>query len=424
MEPRGNQPFNKMDIDQGSPFNTGFKELLNETTQTAGPASTSYGGLDPSVAPEGPPEDVVGNDPEGLQAVLGALSLDREIKRESQSPSRMAMTYASMSQNVASAPPANIASQGGPIAPLNQQAVPAGTSNMRASFELPLQQLDPGALFPLRIGYTAPLRRPFGSLRDRDGTQGDFGPGHASSSSFVDGKHVTSPMILSQECQKRRFNPHFTEWRDHNGFFRCSVTIRGRMIVDGSAYGSATEAKAAVSEMALPEVRKIPCEDPADKPSAVLTEVSERGIRGGIANVHQQARTSSSLRDNRIGRHQPRGNRPNWRHNNTDVEEQEDIIMAQIQSMFGVIDGPSREVANDPLASRAFLQGMALGAQLGRSSERRLETYARHPTPTPQPRGLRSRQYGVNDRRRERSPNTGSQPRYSRARSPIHHRNH
>ncbi|KAI1463152.1 uncharacterized protein F4812DRAFT_285942 [Daldinia caldariorum] len=280
----------------------------------------------------------------------------------------------------------------------------------------------------------------FGFHRDRSDNLRGVELRHPGIFPAVDGKSATPAMLLSQECQKRRFNPKFTEWHDGNGHYKCAVNLNGKIVTDFGIYDTSLEAKAAVSTKALVEVRKLPCDDPACKPAAILTEAVKQGIYGGVPksvgvgwaptenrtssqgrrrNDHYTGQSSIS-RENRVSHHQPPSGLSNNYNDNFSLHSQQDFLMGQVQHLFGRVNGPSNWIAQDPLASRAFLEGMALGARLSQPTADRSErnTYAMPPVPW----RSGARPHGDANRHRERSPVTAPGSRYARVRSPIHRR--
>ncbi|KAF3057383.1 hypothetical protein GL218_06048 [Daldinia childiae] len=325
---------------------------------------------------------------------------------------------------------------------LNLPARPIDADNMATTATIPKRPILSRPVFGIGHGATVPPQGPFDLAQDQSGSQGGVEPEYVGNCPAVEGKFVTPAMLLSQECQKRRFNPQFTEWHDRNGRCKCSVNLKGLIVADVRAYDTASEAKTAISRKALIEVRKLPCEDPAGKPAAILTEVVKQGIYKDVPELlgfgsaraenepnpqrhrnNQHTQVAPFMQEHRVGRYQPPGNFSNDRHDDYDLHDQQNFLMSQIQYLFGHVNGPSNRIAEDPLASRAFLEGIALGSRLGQSTTRHSDdayTYA----PPSAPQRLNARSHGDSGRHRERSPVTGPRPHNSRVRSPLRRRNH
>ncbi|KAI0106748.1 hypothetical protein F4814DRAFT_455369 [Daldinia grandis] len=426
----------------GSPFSTGFQALLSDATKTTSSASTSYRGHGSSFASTGFVIDLGGSGPHGRPMIGSASEDDCKVKQEVSGPSTdSAAALGGRSQNAASIPVASTASGGSAMASLSLPTRPIDAGNMAASATVLKRPILSRPIFGINRGATVPPQGPSDLAQDRSGSQGGVELEHTGNGPAVDGKFVTPAMILSQECQKRRFNPQFTEWHDHNGRCRCSVNLKGLVVAEMGAYDTASEAKAAISRKALVEVRKLACGDPADKPAAILTEVARQGIYRDVSAFfgvgsaqaedrpnpqqhrnNQHTQIAPFIQENRVSRYQPPRNSSSDRYDNYNLHDQQNLLMGQVQHLFGHINGPSNRIAEDPLASRAFLEGIALGSRLGQSTIRRPEAYTYAPPSAPQ--RLNARSHGDNGRRRDRSPATGPRSHHTRVRSPLRRRNY
>ncbi|KAI1871135.1 hypothetical protein JX265_006175 [Neoarthrinium moseri] len=142
--------------------------------------------------------------------------------------------------------------------------------------------------------------------------------------------------LLSAECQRRRFNPQFNEWITMDGQFQCSVTLKGKIMHDMRKWNSPIEAKQALAKRAVDYVRTLPL--PSGEPNKAAERV-EQAQNAIIQHVtHKEA------------------------------EEEERRLLARVQALFGNSGGPSDSTLQDPVASRAFLEGFALGTKLRNSS--------------------------------------------------------
>ncbi|OTB05085.1 hypothetical protein M426DRAFT_10929 [Hypoxylon sp. CI-4A] len=253
---------------------------------------------------------------------------------------------------------------------------------------------------------------------------------------------------LSKECQKRHFNPVFIESRESLGF-RCDVDLRGKLIRGVGIFMNTQDAKVAVSEKALQEVRKLPKSFRPNKPAAASGITAGRSTNQGVANgradrgksPHRSASTRRLPFHNETGRradpyhhyalergtnsdlrrNPDRTSRRNDQHHEPSyydpghgrADEQRDLL-ARIQRSYGSGSvGP--QVLEDPVASRAFLQGLALGARLDASARGRTDEYVDYPTSLGPPFSFLAR----DARRRERSPPANTPSRVLRQRSPL-----
>ncbi|KAI1473378.1 hypothetical protein F4774DRAFT_423318 [Daldinia eschscholtzii] len=432
---------NNLSLDKGasgreSPFSAVFQVLLSSATKTAGPTPTSHGGPSSPLTRTGLFTDLRGDGTHG-QPVKGGMTEDScSPKQENTSLSLDGIAVPTgVSQNTAPFPLPTAAPGGGAIAPH-----PSGT---RDTQDMHSQATTLGHPLSSRSNTIASHDAAVvsqgmpSSMLDQNGNLRSVESEHLDNIPSVDGKFITPAMILSQECQKRRFNPQFKELHDGNGRFKCSVNLRGLVVADTSTYNNPFEAKSAISKKALLEVRKLPCEDPAYKPAAILTKVVKQGMYAkspGFRRVRTEKKTSLQQRRNdqrtgvtplmqehRVNRYQPPSDFSIDLYDSVGLDSDQDFWISQVQQQFGHANGPSNRIAQDPLAARAFLEGMALGVRLGQSSIRHPEAYTNAPFPVPRRSITQSR--SDSDRYRERSPATGRMSRYARVRSPIHRDN-
>ncbi|KAI1635080.1 hypothetical protein F4809DRAFT_642788 [Biscogniauxia mediterranea] len=219
---------------------------------------------------------------------------------------------------------------------------------------------------------------------------------------------------LSMECQKRSFNPSFTEHVTKNGEFRYSVDLNGTILRSSRSFPTAMEAKHDLAKQAVARVRKMPYRSPSARAhdkvkyeAAKLDTMNNRCERGPLP---EPVRSTCELRAGPIGYSaSARGTvtapvTPTLTHGQSyirydpgvgsgydsikydavgydyrctggydrsfDRREELNFLMNRIQSLFGRSDGPSMSVLKDPLASRAYLEGFALGGRLHESAYR------------------------------------------------------
>ncbi|KAL7620662.1 hypothetical protein AAE478_009657 [Parahypoxylon ruwenzoriense] len=218
-----------------------------------------------------------------------------------------------------------------------------------------------------------------GAARRRDGGRvkdgGRGGPGKPPA------------MMLSEECQKRRFNPKFIESMLPGGKWKCSVDLNCMKIEDTRSFGSRTAAKDYIASQGLMELRKFPF-----PPEAIQSGKSAPTKNKNALIKKDDASTNSSL--HRLPLYD--GLNDNDKHH---------LIAELIESMDGLSHDYLSTLHANSVASQAFLDGFALGSRLQGSAQR----------PGSLPGLLQS--HGES-RRRERSPAPTPENDY-RARSPV-----
>ncbi|KAI2626018.1 hypothetical protein GGS26DRAFT_187793 [Hypomontagnella submonticulosa] len=227
----------------------------------------------------------------------------------------------------------------------------------------------------------------------------------------------TKPMLLSEECQKRGFNPRFHGWIDSQGKTHCSVEVKGVVYKAPRGFNTLPEAKNVAAKRALPVVRKMPMR--GARPVATAVEPSDQSrtttSSAGPTRVKQELRVSRHERSGfsgyrgykraRVpvksepgaGRSPALGDRAEryprrathrdgiylriktrvvqdgiaYSQTGNDYDRDRDrdaelhSLIRRVHSLYGSSKGPSTRIMEDSLASRAFLEGMALGTQLG-----------------------------------------------------------
>ena len=267
--------------------------------------------------------------------------------------------------------------------------------------------------------------------------------------------------ILSKECQKRSFNPHFTEWVNTDGRYMCSIELNnGRTIHDTRSFGSAGEAKQALAKRAIGQVKKLPCPDPAMRAAekaekarlASAATVWDNATNGAYQSTRPVEVAEGKPRDNFYARHPapPLANpdlfssqygssyvsTPQQYHYVTDsYGRQTAEVSYLIDRIYTLCEGhgPSPFVLGDAWAARAFLEGFALGERLHRISGPPVPAFQGPQSRSSPPRVTRDRAYPrgpdcrdreqARSRERERSP-IASNRRPHRARTPIHRSRH
>ncbi|RYP86554.1 hypothetical protein DL769_000726 [Monosporascus sp. CRB-8-3] len=235
----------------------------------------------------------------------------------------------------------------------------------------------------------------------------------------------SSTAILSTECQKRRFNPQFTEWVTRDGRYMCSVNLNGITLHDSRTFGSALEAKQSLAKRAVAEVKKFPCPDPAVKAAEKAAKAA--AWEGSKNEAPQSGRYGGQVKSKpRDDRHShsaiPQGTDPTRNRYMADPytrRSEASRLVSRIQALYeGSGNGPSSFVLTDPLASRAFLEGFALGGKLHETANRPCQPEQIRPR---SPQAAIDHLYARYQRERERSPKAAIR-RYLRERSPVRRR--
>lgn len=185
----------------------------------------------------------------------------------------------------------------------------------------------------------------------------------------IDGCHKTTyTAILSSECQKRRFNPQFIEWQTPEGLYQASVNLNGKKLIDSRTFRTATDAKQALARRAIEHVRTLPI--PAGLPNRASEIAKEK------QEQMDRERQKEPLCPANNGRVYPDEHRVRSHSstNGIDHRSEDKRLLERLQAKFGRVSTPQQSILEDPLASRAFLEGFALGSRLhdaARNGERR-----------------------------------------------------
>ncbi|KAH7034704.1 uncharacterized protein B0I36DRAFT_83320 [Microdochium trichocladiopsis] len=245
-------------------------------------------------------------------------------------------------------------------------------------------------------------------------------------SSGVDGgdKYLTHTAILSAECQKRRFNPQFTEWST-NGQYYCSINLNGVVLNGNRAYSTANDAKQALAKLAVSEVKKQPCPSPAARAAAkaaraerIAHESAQIGNRSASSSQGQQRAkdSASAVHRGSTMENGPKGWLPAVQSSQAGQDGTINHNTCQTPAPASAL---SPDILSNPIASRAFLEGLALGARLYESAQRlKAENILIRPSlgmPAAEPASASGRGW---NHERERSPMAEGSRRI-RERSPL-----
>ncbi|KAK8004631.1 hypothetical protein PG989_004350 [Apiospora arundinis] len=206
---------------------------------------------------------------------------------------------------------------------------------------------------------------------------------------------TTQTSILSSECQSRRFNPQFTEWVGNDGFYYASVKLQDHCIADGRRYTSTNDAKQSLAKQAVQWIRANLPKDPIPTRAAAIAREKQaqlnreradrdrhhgngsgNGSGNGLANGYGSGKSAGYSHYSPGRARTPRNNEAVADHKKKS-EAQE--LFERIRAFCGSARGPSEEVLADPAASRAFLEGFALGEKLRESAVRAERRRSRSP---------------------------------------------
>ncbi|KAH8682076.1 hypothetical protein BX600DRAFT_544505 [Xylariales sp. PMI_506] len=215
------------------------------------------------------------------------------------------------------------------------------------------------------------------------------------------GSSVTWTSVLSSECQMRRFNPQFHEWITPDGFFKASVNLNGVTMHDTRQHKSPVDAKQAIARRAVEFVQGL----------SIPAGASSRGLDTGSSS--ERNREISGNRTRHGGVSNTRSESIRWTSSSyrppspVSKAEEERRLLTRIQSHYAGSGYPSETILENPAASRAFLEGFALGSKLRDSTRSRRRS--RSPSDS---RKRRSRE-------REKSAPTPNERRAHRERSTL-----
>ncbi|KAI0096314.1 hypothetical protein F4776DRAFT_658641 [Hypoxylon sp. NC0597] len=209
------------------------------------------------------------------------------------------------------------------------------------------------------------------------------------------GHQATDVSLLSRECQKRGFNPHFHEWVTASGNFMCSVDIRGQMVSGIEEYSSLVKAKNGIAKRALSIVKGMPC----------IPRDDSKPRYGGVPDYLRWDRRNT---ESHYSPDYPRS------------DEQRSLIERIIS--FNPSNSPSEHILANPAACQAYLAGFAVGTRMAEALNRPAQDQdrgraAKRSTERPAERFWREGEA----RRREKTPASTAYGRL-RERSPLRRR--
>ncbi|KAK8099818.1 hypothetical protein PG999_010192 [Apiospora kogelbergensis] len=226
---------------------------------------------------------------------------------------------------------------------------------------------------------------------------------------------TTHTSILSSECQSRRFNPQFTEWVGSNGKYYASVRLQNHTISDGRGYNNTMDAKQSLAKQAVDWIRANMRKEGAPTRAEVIAKEKQEMLnreRAGLERHNGGYGSSSSYGGtggNGLANGGSGSNKAGYSHYSpgrdrasrgggggangavADHKKSEaHVLLAGIRSLYGHYRGPSEAVLADPVASRAYLQGFALGEKLRDSAVRAEGRRSRSPKAGGDPRSKRN----------------------------------
>jgi hypothetical protein len=154
-----------------------------------------------------------------------------------------------------------------------------------------------------------------------------------------------------------------TEWITPDGHFRASVNLQSLIMHDSRNYKNAVDAKQSLAKRAVEHVRKL------EVPPGSSNKAAERARFGHEVMANRErgfGRKPPFKKEPNESKPEPRGGGSAVQ----DRREEDRRLIERIKSLYGRSDGPSESILADPVASRAFLEGFALGGKLRESSSR------------------------------------------------------
>ncbi|KXX83159.1 hypothetical protein MMYC01_200357 [Madurella mycetomatis] len=227
--------------------------------------------------------------------------------------------------------------------------------------------------------------------------------------SVANSSYRPSPIqTLSRECQRRGFNPAWHEMQLPNGSFTCNVRLQDRLIRSNKLFKDPVAAKTAVAKKAIRaiwtggnkfnhEARFVVREfkGPNNKSGVARASHNSPGMRQEKDAVKGEAGNTGNEGSNSI---------PNHSHGAERITEPANLL-DQVCKALGISE--PGELTDGSEATRAFLEGLAVGARLAESASRSRRSRSRSP---PVHRHTPGRYRDYSERSLDRS----------RATSPIH----
>lgn len=191
-----------------------------------------------------------------------------------------------------------------------------------------------------------------------------------------------SPMqILSGECQRRGFNPVWHEIQLPNGSFTCNVRLRDRLIRSNKLFKNPVAAKTAVAEKAVRaiwtwgsnfdhETRFVEQESkgPNNQNGVALASQNSPGMRQEEDAVKRETRSTRNEGSNTIPNHGGGAGRT--------IEPAN--LLDQVRKAMGILQPGGLMDSSE--ATRAFFEGLAVGARLAGSASRSRRSRSRSPS--------------------------------------------
>jgi hypothetical protein len=171
--------------------------------------------------------------------------------------------------------------------------------------------------------------------------------------------------LLSQECQRRRFNPEWVIRENHDGTIKCAVKLLQHTVSTNKTYPSLSVAKHSIAEKALKEIQNWP----------TATDVAREYCRDHLesirVNQEHHARSLAAAKSEEdivmadvpaAGAREDRATRATSRAHDIDRAAEQARLLDQVQRMTrgAVPDG----ALDNPESTRMFFEGLLAGARL------------------------------------------------------------
>ncbi|KAL2155243.1 hypothetical protein VTH82DRAFT_3919 [Thermothelomyces myriococcoides] len=237
----------------------------------------------------------------------------------------------------------------------------------RTAYRAPSHLELPGPIGVQPIRYGNPASTLPSTAQTQQGRAGSPGPGGRT--------HPTVLQQLSTECQIRRFNPVWLIRKLENGRVACDVRLHNHVIEANSDFDCTQSAKTAIAKKALDVVRSwpvgclppLPVKQSSEPPEPVnapqLRSMNTLPPRTVGTGGSQRRRVPWLGRSAAMTSEQNRGRRGNSRTAaRPDKGGKEIELLEHVRRVMGI--SVPNTTGDNPEATRAFLEGLAVGARL------------------------------------------------------------
>lgn len=168
-------------------------------------------------------------------------------------------------------------------------------------------------------------------------------------------RHRHATQELSNEFQKRGFDPHFIEWKTADGKYKCLVNINGKDIREQRSWPTPGEAKQAIAAFALQN-------------NEHLVEPVRRSDATARLELADEQRTEHRQQQRLGGDHLDR-ERTDERPEVDEIPMETCVALACIRRMGGRGRDIPDDVMENPDAAREFVMGFEYASGLAEEDE-------------------------------------------------------